>query len=134
MVDRALRLARRAAVAASGSSNESLFQLTLGLAAFRAGGLEEQAAEALDRALETVGKLEDSQARFRRPVQASSKIVKAMVWFQSGKRSDALALLSEAEATIETLPLDDRQILELVPAIDTLMVLIPYKEAKALLQ
>jgi hypothetical protein len=130
MIDRALGLARRAAAATRGSATEYWFQLTFGLAAFRAGGLDIEAEEALRRAIDAVGKLDSS---LERPAQASAKLILSMVLYRNGKRPDALALFSEIEQ-VAKLPADDRQILEPDSALDLLMVWIPYKEAKALLQ
>jgi hypothetical protein len=130
LIDRALGLARRAAAATAGSSIEYWFQLTLGLAAFRTGGLDSEAEEALRHAIDAVGKLDLS---LERPAQASAKLILSMVLYQNGKRPDALALFSEIEQ-VAKVPADERQMLEPDSALDLLMVWIPYKEAKALLQ
>jgi hypothetical protein len=133
LIERAFHLSKvLAAIQTDKPYSNAWRQLTLGLASYRMENLP-AATEALTRA-EGAAKLLDAKSHDARPIQLTAKLLQAMVLLRGGKRAEAEARFAEAEAGMDPLPADDRLMLERRSIVFDLMVLIPHREAKALLQ
>ncbi|HEV2211087.1 MAG TPA: serine/threonine-protein kinase [Verrucomicrobiae bacterium] len=130
MRDAALALAQRAVDLGARNNTPLLpqFQMTLGMAEYRAGHYPE-ADKALGAVAATASSRDkDTSAR----IEGVAGFYRAMSLFRQGREADAQALFAAAEATMKPLPADERKPTLSEADQDNFILWLAYKEARAL--